>query len=97
AARAALGGKANLLALVDLPRLLGGGLQLAVESKQLPLPIDPQAIENLNLPPSYTGVTAAAGKDELRFRGVMPAEQVRGLVELFRVLQQVAPQRNRAN
>jgi hypothetical protein len=96
ATRAGLGGKANLLVLLDLPRALGGGLQLAIENKQLPLPIDPQAIANLNLAPSYIGVTAAAGKEELRFRGVIPAGQVRGTVELFNVLQRATPGRGRA-
>ena len=97
ALRTSLAESANVLLVYDLPRLIGGAVQLAIASRQLPLPIDPQAIENLNLPPGYTGIAVTAGKDEVRLRGIMPAEQVRGLVELFGVLQQAAPRRNRAN
>lgn len=94
AARAALG-KANVLVLLDVPRLLSGGVRLAIESGQVPLPLDRQAVETVRLVPSFTGATVTAGPNELRFRATLPAEQVRGTVDLLRVLQQ-APGRNRA-
>ncbi|MGC1272565.1 MAG: hypothetical protein WBC44_02570 [Planctomycetaceae bacterium] len=96
ATRSALGEQSNLLVIVDLPRLLGGGLQLAVEAGTLPLPIDPKAIEDVDLAPSYTGVGAVAAKNEVRLRGKMPASQVGGLVDLLMVLQKAAPRRNQA-
>jgi hypothetical protein len=77
--------------------VLGGALQVAIESKKLPLPIDAEAIENINLPPSYAGVAVVAEKDAAQFRVHIPAEQVRGFVELVNVLQKAAPQRDRAN
>lgn len=96
ATRSAFDGQANVLASFDLPRLLGGGLQLAVEAEALPLPIDPKEIENVNLSPSYTGISVVAASNEVRLRGHMPASQVGGLVELLMVLQKAAPQRNHA-
>ncbi|MBA3315483.1 MAG: hypothetical protein M3552_20270 [Planctomycetota bacterium] len=95
--RERLDDKANVLVLFDLPRLMGGAIQLAVESKRVPLPIDPEAIENLNLAPSYAGLTIAAEQDAARFRTLIPAEQVRGVVELVNVLQKAAPKRDPAN
>lgn len=88
-------GKANVLVLLDVPRLLGGGLRLAIASGQVPLPIDPKAFEAVKLVPGYTAASLAAGPTELRARGVIPADQVRGMVDLLGVLQQ-APRRNRA-
>lgn len=88
-------GNANVLVLLDVPRLLGGGLRLAIASGQVPLPIDPKAVEAVKLVPSYTGASLTAGPNELRIRGVIPAEQVRGTVDLLGVLQQ-APRRNRS-
>ena len=97
ATRARIGESANLLALVDLPRLLGGAVQIAIDSGELPLPVDQTAIDSLNLAPSYTGLTVVAGQNEVRVRGVMPAEQVQGIVRLFDVLQKAAPKRRPAN
>jgi hypothetical protein len=95
--REELQGEANLVVLSDLPRVLGGALQVAIESKRLPLPIDVAAIENIDLAPSYAGVAVVTEEDALRFRGLIPAEQVRGFIELVNVLQKAAPQRGRAN
>ncbi len=95
--REQLNTQANAVVLADLPRVLGGALQVAIESKKLPLPIDAEAIENINLPSSYAGVAVVAEKDAAHFRAHIPAEQVRGFVELVNVLQKAAPQRDRAN
>jgi hypothetical protein len=97
AARKGLDRQANLLVLVDLPRLLGGGLQLAVQSKKLPLPIDPQAIDNMNLAPSYAGMTVKAEQDAARFQVFIPVAQVKGIVDVLNVVQKAAPPRDRAN
>jgi len=94
-ARAGLG-KANVLALVDLPRLLAGGFKLAVQSNELPIPIDAKAIEDLDFPPSYAAATVAAGTNEARVRISIPAAQVRGTVDLLLRLQQAGAGRNRA-
>jgi len=95
--REELEGQANVVVLTDLPRVLGGALQVAIESKRLPVPIDATAIENINLAPSYAGLAVVAEDDAARFRGHIPAEQVRGFVELVNVLQKAVPQRGRAN
>jgi hypothetical protein len=95
--REELQGDANLVVLSDLPRVLSGALQVAIESKRLPLPIDVAAIENIDLSPSYAGVAVVTEEDAIRFRGLIPAEQVRGFIELVNVLQKAAPQRGRAN
>lgn len=89
-------GKANLLAIVDLPRLLAEGFKLAVRSNQIPIPIDANAIDNLSFPPSYTGATVSAAPNEARVRISVPAEQVRGIVDLLFRLQQAGAGRSRA-
>lgn len=95
--REQLEGEANAVVLTDLPRVLGGALQVAIESKRLPLPIDAEAIEKINLAPSYAGMAVVAEDDAARFRGLIPAEQVRGFIELVNVLQKAAPKPDRAN
>jgi hypothetical protein len=95
--REQLEGEANVVVLTDLPRVLGGALQVAIESKRLPLPIDAEAIEKINLAPSYAGMAVVAENDAARFRGLIPAEQVRGFIELVNVLQKAAPKPGRAN
>jgi hypothetical protein len=89
-------GKANVLLLFDVPRLLSEGVLLAIQSGQVPLPLDPKAVEAVKLVPSFTGATVTAGPNELRVRATIPAEQVRGTFDLLRVLQQAPGGRNRA-
>lgn len=95
--RESLPKEANLLMTFDIPRMIAESLSLAVESGQLPLPIDPEAIDGLDLAPSYAGLTIVAAENELRIQAVMPAEQVRGLVSLVGVLQRAVPRRDGVN
>ena len=91
AVRGKLSPQANIFASVDLPRLLVGFAKIAGNSPELPVQINTKQIDSLAFKPNFAAMTVAAGKQEVRFRGVLPAEQVRGIFRVVTILQQSTP------
>lgn len=82
AARAELAGKANLLAFVDLPNLIVGGLRVAAEGGVLPIPIEKSALEGLAIEESYIGCSIGTEPGAIRIKTNIPTEQVKGLAKI---------------
>ncbi|MBX3441465.1 MAG: hypothetical protein KF774_03600 [Planctomyces sp.] len=79
----------NLLVLIDLPGLAMQGIKAASEIPGLPLPIDGQAVDNLKLPQSYIGFSAAVEPDAVRIKTRIPVEQAQSLIAIGFFFQQM--------
>jgi len=76
-ARKALGEKANLIGLIDLPRLVLTIAKTAINSGQLPaIPVDTKALTDIELKPSYIGFAVRSETNGLRIRTQIPVEQM---------------------
>lgn len=82
ATRAKLGEKANLLFMVDLPKLVATGAQIGSTAGLVPVQIDNDLIEGLELKESYTGFAAGADGATARAVTYIPVDQVKGFVKM---------------
>ena len=72
--------RANVVVLIDVPRLLVSGLRVA--SREMPLPIDVASLDNLDLPPSFIGGALACEPTGARAQLVIPVEQAQGIAKI---------------
>ena len=93
--RARLAARANVVGLLDLPGTLAKALSLFGQSDMgkmfVPL-LDDEAIEQLEMDPSYTGLSLVAEQDSVRAHTQIPAAQIRGGLVLYELLPKVFPQ-----
>lgn len=84
ATRDKLGEKANLVVMVDVPRLIVDGANMI---KRVPLIGDALAAAPFNFaldpPASYGGASFATEKQGLRVKAFVPAQQPKGIIQLF--------------
>lgn len=91
-ARAQLLKEANILVLMDLPQLAANVLRLVIESGEFPLPLEPEALDQLDLKRSYLGFSLATEPAGLRAKTSLPAGQVEGFVKLGMMMQRLRQQ-----
>lgn len=90
-----LGPEGHVLLAFDVPRSVGALLALLVESGAVPLPGNAaEAINNADQNAAYTGLQARAKGNQVHFRGILPALQVKGLVDLGMTIQQASQRGN---
>jgi len=92
--RRQLAKKANILALVDIPRMVVAALSLATQSGPFPFPINSENLSDLKLDASYLGFSLTTEPHSLRARGFVPIEQIAGLrklADLFSATQPAVP------
>jgi hypothetical protein len=82
--RAKLAPKSNLLVLWDIPGTVAKIMAMVVESQTVPLPIDPDAVKELQTKPSYFGLSAAAEPQGLRVKTIVPVEQMQGIAKIVK-------------
>ena len=80
AARKRLVEKANVVALVDLARLVVSGLKVA--AREGTLPVDATAIHGLQLQPSFIGFSVACGPTSAGAQLDIPVEQAQGIAKI---------------
>jgi hypothetical protein len=86
--RGKLAPKSNLLVLWDLPGTLAKIMSIVVESQTVPIPVDPDAVKELQSKPSYFGLSAAAEPQALRVKTVVPVEQMQGVAKIVKFLRE---------
>ncbi len=82
--RTKLAPKSNLLVLWDIPGTVAKIMAMVVESQTVPLPIDPDAVKELQSKPSYFGLSAAGEPQGLRVKTVVPVEQMQGIAKIVK-------------
>ena len=80
AARKRLVEKANVVALVDLARMIASGIKLAAREKLIP--VDASVIDGLQLQPSFIGVSIACGPTSAGAQLDIPVEQAQGIAKI---------------
>jgi hypothetical protein len=83
-ARGRLGEKANLVVLFDLPTTIVRALGVVAEGNLLPptIPLSSDTFKNVELKPSFLGLSAATEPQGLRVKTSVPVEQVQGVFQL---------------
>lgn len=84
--RADLMEKVNLLVFLDLPGLVARGLKAASHVEGIPLQINAEMIDSLNLPASFISYAAAAEPNQIRIQTRVPAEQLVGMAKLVMLI-----------
>ena len=84
--------KANLIALVDLPGIAHKVLSLVVASETIPIPLTPEALENLKAESSYLGFSMATEPQALHCKTVVPVQQIQGIFKLVTFAMRMAAQ-----
>jgi hypothetical protein len=77
--------KANLIGLVDLPRAIALGLELAVQAGA-PVPLGDNDIKTIRGEPSYLGFSLATDGNGLRAKTVIPVAQMQGVARTVNLL-----------
>ncbi|MBC7820752.1 MAG: hypothetical protein IAG10_28030, partial [Planctomycetaceae bacterium] len=90
AARKRLVEKANVIALVDLARMIASGVKLAAREKVIP--VDASVIDSLQLQPSFIGVSVACGPTSVGAQFDIPVEQAQGIAKIVMLFVGQAPQ-----
>jgi hypothetical protein len=87
-ARGRLGEKANLVVLFDLPSTIARAVTVVAEGNILPptIPISPDMFKNLDIQPSYLGLSASTEPQGLRVKTSIPVEQVQGVAKLVQTV-----------
>jgi len=88
AARQKLAEKANLVALIDLARLIINGAKLAASDGGLP--IDVSALEALKLDPSFIGVSVTCEPTAVRSQLEIPVAQAQNIAKIIAPLVKAA-------
>ncbi len=79
-ARKRLVEKANVVVLVDLPRIVASGIKLAAREKVIP--VDATVIDRLQLQPSFIGISVACGPTSAGAQLDIPVEQAQGIAKI---------------
>lgn len=91
-ARARQHEKANLIVLADLPNSVYKFAKLIIGTGALPIPIQPEQIEGLELPASYSGFSLAMEENRLSTTTNVSVETFRGFVSMAMFIQQMRQQ-----
>ena len=91
-ARARQHEKANLIVLVDLPNSVYKFAKLIIGTGALPIPIQSEQIEGLELPVSYSGFSLAMEENRLSTSTNISVESFRGFVQMAMFVQQMQQQ-----
>jgi hypothetical protein len=91
-ARARQHEKANLIVLVDLPNSLYKLAKLIIGTGALPIPIQSEQIEGLELPESYAGFSLAMEENRLSTTTNISVESFQGFVRMAMFVQQMRQQ-----
>ena len=83
AARARFLEKANIITLIDLPRMVVNGAKLAIEAKAVPG--SSKSLDGFKLTPSYVGFALACEPTTLKTQFEIPVEQAQGIAQLVSV------------
>jgi len=89
ATRAQLLKQANILVLMDTPGIAVDVMKLVVESGQLPIPLNRESLDALNLKRSYSGFSVASVKQGIRVKTTIPAGQIQGLIKIGTMVQKM--------
>jgi hypothetical protein len=92
-ARASLHEQANMVTLVDMPNVVQKFAKLILGTGMVPVPIQPEQLDDLKIPPSYSGFSVAAEKQRLTVRARIPAETFQGFVKIGMFVQQLRMQK----
>lgn len=87
-ARGRLGEKANVVVLFDLPLTIARVVGVVAEGNLLPpsIPISADMFKNLDLQPSFLGLSASTEPQGLRVKTSIPVEQVQGIAKLVQTV-----------
>jgi hypothetical protein len=91
-ARARQHEKGNVIVLVDLPKSVYQFAKLIIGTGVLPVPIQLEQIEGLDLPASYSGFSLAMEENRLSTTTNISVESFRGFVQMAMFLQQMRQQ-----
>ncbi len=91
-ARSRLHKQANLLVLVDMPNMVQKFAKMVLESGAVPIPIQPEQLDNLVLNPSYAGFSMAVEKQRMTMQTSIPAETFQGFFQIGMFVQQLSMQ-----
>ncbi len=72
----------NFLLLIDLPGTIARGVKLASKVEDSPLMVNPDAVDNLGLTPSYISFVAGSKGDTATSQLRIPVEQVVGIAKV---------------
>ena len=87
AARKMLPKTGNLFGAIDLAAVVQSGLAAAIESGQVPLPLDAATIRGVDVETSYAAFVTTTGRNSVKVEAVLPAAQVRNIVDLGSAVQ----------
>jgi len=90
-ARAKLGQKSNVLLLIDLPNFVRKFFAFMLESGAFPFPLgDPDQMKDLDIKPSFFGLSASTEAQGLRVKTNLSLEQMKGIAKLVKFFQGLA-------
>ncbi len=84
--------KANVVALVDVARLIANGLKLA--AREGVVPIDAEVLDGLKLPPSFIGLAITCEPSAARGQFEIPVVQAQGIAKIVTLLHGERSKRN---
>ena len=79
--------ESNIIMLFDLPNFAVDIVSLVVEHGQIPLPINEATLQQMEQDPSYIGFSMSTQKSGLRTKTVIPAAQIKGIVDIVLTIQ----------
>ena len=88
-ARARQHAEANLLILVDVPNAVLKFAKLILGTGAVPVPVQPEQLDGLVIPPSYAGFSLAMEKQRLSARTSIPLETFQGFMQIGLFIQQL--------
>jgi hypothetical protein len=91
-ARARQHEKANVIVLVDLPNSIYKFAKLIIGTGALPIPIQSEQIQGLDLPVSYSGFSLAMEENRLSTSTNISVESFQGFVQMAMFVQQMQQQ-----
>ena len=81
--------QANIMMLIDLPGFAVDVMRLVVESGQVPIPLNQQSLDKLNLKRSYSGFSMSTVKQGVRVKTTVPILQIQGVVKIGQLVRQL--------
>lgn len=92
AARARQHEEANLLILADVPNMVLKFAKLIIGTGMLPVPVQPEQLDGLEIAPSYAGFSMAVESQHLSTRTSIPVETFQGFAQIGMFVQQLGGQ-----
>ncbi len=87
--RGKLSPKANLVFLFDIANTISKVVSMIVESQMLPIPLDADAVKELQSKASYLGISAGSEPQGLRVKTHIPVQQMQGIAKIVKFFQDV--------